>query len=95
MTPETATIVGGVVSGILGGGLAVGGALWAVGRGIRNLEDAEIRRNRVSCVTNIYGLCPIFSSTPAKDPPRTEDVAAFSFEINRAKLLFAGNPSDK
>jgi hypothetical protein len=44
-------------------------------------------------VTNLYGLCPIFSKKPPGLLPREQDVAAFSFEINRAKLLFAKTPS--
>jgi hypothetical protein len=44
-------------------------------------------------VTNLYALCPIFSKKPPGPLPREQDVAAFSFEINRAKLLFAGTPS--
>lgn len=77
----------------MGGGLAVLGALWAVRNGINDLEDVEIRRHRVTCVTNLYGLCPIFGKKPPGLLPREQDVAAFSFEINRAKLLFAKTPS--
>ena len=44
-------------------------------------------------MTNLYALCPIFSKKPPGPLPREQDVAAFSFEINRAKLLFAGTPS--
>ena len=58
-----------------------------------DLEDVEIRGHRVTCVTNLYALCPIFSKKPPGPLPREQDVAAFSFEINRAKLLFAGTPS--
>jgi hypothetical protein len=90
MTAEAATILDGFISGAVGGSLAVIGALWAVRNGIRNLEDVEIRRHRVACVTNLYALCPIFSNSPPGTLPREQDVAAFSFEINRAKLLFAG-----
>ncbi len=93
MTAEAATILEGFISGAIGGSLAVIGALWAVRNGIRNLEDVEIRRHRVACVTNLYALCPIFSNTPPGKVPRDQDVAAFSFEINRAKLLFAGAPN--
>jgi hypothetical protein len=93
MTTEAATILEGILSGGIGGSLAVLGALWAVRKGIHDLEDVEIRRHRVACVTNLYALCPIFSKRPPGPLPREQDVAAFSFEINRAKLLFAGTPS--
>ena len=93
MTAEAATILEGIIGGGIGGSLAVVGALWAERNGIRDLEDVEIRRHRVTCVTNLYALCPIFSKKPPGPLPREQDVAAFSFEINRAKLLFAGTPS--
>jgi hypothetical protein len=93
MTADVATILEGIISGGIGGSLAVIGALWAVRNGIRDLEDVEIRRHRVTCVTNLYALCPIFSNKPPGALPREQDVAAFSFEINRAKVLFAGTPS--
>ncbi len=92
MTAQAATILEGIISGGLGGTLAVIGALWAVRHGIGDLEDVEIRRHRVTCVTNLYALCPIFSNKP-QGIPREQDVAAFSFEINRAKLLFADTTS--
>lgn len=92
MTAETATILEGIISGVLGGSLAVVGALWAVHNGIRDLEDVEIRRHRVTCITNMYALRYIFGVMPPAGPPRAEDAAAFAFEINRAGLLFADTP---
>jgi hypothetical protein len=91
MTVEVATILAGVISGGVGGSLAVVGALWAVRRGIRDLEDVEIRRHRVTCITNLYALRHILGVRPPAPPPRAEDAAAFAFELNRAGLLFANN----
>ena len=89
MNSEAATILAGAISGALGGTLAVFGALRAVRNGIRDLEEVEIRRQRVSCITSLHGLRFILSVRPPSVPPRPEDIAAFSFEINKAGLLFA------
>ena len=82
MSPQTATILEGVISGLLGGGLSVLAVLW----GVRNLEKTEIRRERVSCITNLYGLRYALSDGFSA---RAEDQAHFMFEMNRAGALFA------
>jgi hypothetical protein len=85
VSPESATIWAGIISGIIGGGLAVIAALLAVHLGISKLEQTEIRRLRVECITNLYGLRFVTSEAPA----RPEDVARYMFELNRAVTLFA------
>lgn len=83
------TIWSGIISGLLGGGLAVLGAWIAVRIGIRDLERTEIRRQRVLCITNLFGLRYALT---AERTARAEDTASFMFEINRAGALFADFP---
>jgi hypothetical protein len=89
MTAEIANILAGVISGVIGGGLAILGALLAVRKGVRDLEENEIRQQRVTCIANLYGLR--FALSPELSA-RPEDQARFMFEINRAGALFADDP---
>lgn len=86
MSVELATIIAGIISGALGGTLAIIGAVLAVQKGVRDLEGTEIRRLRVECITNLYGLRYAITDGFAA---RAEDQARFMFEINRAGALFA------
>ena len=79
----------GIISGLLGGGLAITGALLAVSKGVRDLERTEIRRQRVLCITNLFGLR--YAITEDQNA-RPDDKARFMFEINRAGALFADYP---
>ncbi len=88
MSAESAAIWSGVLSGLICGAMAIVGALAAVLKGIRDLEKTEIRRQRVECITTLYGLRFVLSEGFS---PRTEDVARFMFEINRAGALFGEN----
>ncbi len=81
-----ATILAGVISGVLGGTLAIIGAILAVRKGVRDLERTEIRRLRVECITNLYGLRYAITDGFAARP---DDQARFMFEMNRAGALFA------
>ena len=87
-----ATLLAGVISGAAGGGLAIAGAVWAVRNGIRRLEETEIRRQRVDCITRIYGSRFVLGVMPPAPPPRPEYVSQFCYELNRAGALFAEFP---
>lgn len=90
MNIESATIWAAVISGALAGGLAIIGAILAVRKGVRDLEQTEIRRQRVLCISNLYGLRYAITEGFAARP---EDQAHFMYEINRAGALFADDPS--
>ena len=81
-----AAIIAGVLSGLLGGGIAAWGALFAVRAGVRDLEATERRRQKISCVINLYGLRCVLSPDPVQ---RDEDRTRFICEIGRAAALFA------
>jgi hypothetical protein len=89
MSAETAAMWSGILSGAICGGSAIVGAIWAVRKGLRELEETEIRRQRVECITSMYGLRFVLSDPSAGFSPRPEDVARFMFEFNRAGALFA------
>lgn len=79
-------IVAALVSGVLGGGLAAWGAWYAVKRGVQDLEATERRRQKISCVINLYGLRYVLSPDPCQ---RDDDRTRFMFEMGRAAALFA------
>jgi hypothetical protein len=79
-------LVAALISGVLGGGIAAWGAWYAVKAGVNDLEAIERRRQKVSCVINLYGLRYVLSPDPVQ---RDEDRAQFMFEIGRAGALFA------
>jgi hypothetical protein len=89
VTSEAATIISGVLSGVFGGGLAVVGAVLAVRWGVRDLEETEIRRQKVNCITSLYGLRFVLGEIAEGSFVRIEDLDQFMFEINRAGALFA------
>src|SRR6266498_2827275 len=79
-------LIAAIVEGVLSGGIAAFGAWYAVRAGVRNLEATEHRRERISCVINLYGLRYVLSPDPVQ---RDEDRTRFMFEIGRAGALFA------
>ena len=81
---NVAAIVAGVLSGLLGGGIAAWGAWYAVKTGVSDLEATERRRQKISCVINLYGLRYVLSPDPVQ---RDEDRTRFMFEIGRAGAL--------
>jgi len=83
-----AAIVAGILCGLLSGGIAAWGAWYAVRTGVRDLEATERRRQKISCVINLYGLRYVLSPDPVQ---RDEDRTRFMFEIGRATALFADN----
>jgi hypothetical protein len=75
-----------IISGLLSGGIAAFGAWIAVKLGVSDLEAVERRRQKISCVINLYGLRYVLSPDPVQ---RDEDRTRFMFEIGRAGALFA------
>jgi hypothetical protein len=82
-------IVAGVLSGVVGGGLATLGAILAVNIGIRKLEESEIRKQKVDCIVTMYGLR--FVMVEGQNHAQ-EDRSRLMFEMNRAGVLFADDP---
>ena len=54
--------------------------------GIRKLEESEIRKQKVECIINLYGLR--FVMVEGHDHS-AEDRSRLAFEMNRAGVLFA------
>jgi len=81
-----ATILSGIFCGLIGGALAFLGAKRAVKEGVRDLEETEIRRQKLDCILNLYGLRYVLGQGPCC---RDEDRTRFMFEISRASALFA------
>ena len=92
MLEATATIIAGVLSGLIGGTIAAWGAWYAVKvgikAGVKDLEETELRRQRIACVINLYGLRYVLSAGPVQ-VQRDEDRTQFMFEMGRAAALFA------
>jgi hypothetical protein len=58
---------------------------------VRDLEDTEIRRQRVSCIINLYGLRFVLGENGQGFFLRADDTAQLMFELNRAGALFANS----
>jgi hypothetical protein len=84
--PSIATIVSGILCGLIGGTLAFIGAVRAVRAGVKDLEATELRRQKLDCILNLHGLRYVLSERPAQ---RDEDRTRFMFEMGRASALFA------
>jgi uncharacterized membrane protein len=74
-----------IISSIIGGILAMVGAVWAVRKTSRSLELDEIRRSRVECLSNLIGL----RYTITKSILSQDDRSRRSFELNRIPILWS------
>ena len=54
--------------------------------GVKDLEATELRRQKLDCIVNLYGLRYVLSPDPVQ---RDEDRTKLMFEIGRAGALFA------
>jgi hypothetical protein len=77
-----------IVSSIIGGILAMVGAVWAVRKASKDLELDEIRRSKVECLSNLIGL----RYTISKSVLTREDMSRRSFELNRIPILWSDDP---
>jgi len=84
--PSIPTILSGVLCGLIGGALAFIGAMRAVKEGVKDLEKTELRRQKLDCILNLYGLRYVLGEGPSC---RDEDRTRFMFETSRAGALFA------
>ena len=75
--PSIATIAAGILCGLIGGALAFFGAILAVKLGVKDLEATELRRQKLDCIVNLYGLRYVLSPEPVQ---RDEDRTRFMFE---------------
>ena len=79
----------GLIGAIIGGLLAYRGAIYAVNRASQDLEQSEIRRLKVECITALTGLRWVISDMPIKP---VEYKARLMFELNRIPALWANEP---
>lgn len=76
MSSEAAASWSGISSGAICGGLAIAGAIAAVLKGVRDLEETEIRRLRVEeCMTCLYGMRFAPGDRSRSFSPQREDVS--------------------
>ena|SRR5579872_6979963 len=78
-----------IVASIIGGILALMGAIWAVRKTSRDLELDQIRKNRVECLSNLMGLRHTISRTTLS----AQDMSRRSFELNRIQALWSDDPA--
>jgi hypothetical protein len=76
-----------LVSTVIGGALAAWGAMKAVERSSRDLEVAEIRKERINCLVALSGFR--FAMNDPKLP--VEWQARLMFELNKIPTLWSGN----
>ena len=76
-----------IFSAIIGGVLALVGAIWAVREAAKGLENSEIRRQRIDCVSNLVGLRYTITSANISN----EDRSSLLFELNRITILWSDN----
>jgi len=79
-------IVSGILSGVIGGVLSIDRSNRGGYMGIRKLEESEIRKQKVDCIVNLYGLRYVMVEGHAHS---AEDRSRLAFEMNRAGVLFA------
>jgi hypothetical protein len=78
----------GLVGALIGGGLTVWGAIKAVKIASCDLGLAEIRRQKVLCVTALVG----FRWVIAEGQPSSEWKAKFISELNKVPTLWSDDP---
>ena len=80
------TLTGAIVGGVL----AVWGSIQAVKATTRDLELAEIRRQKVECLANLSGLrFTINDGQPQLDVYKSQ----LMFELNRIPILWSEDPA--
>ncbi|MDP8989967.1 MAG: hypothetical protein M3N41_07795 [Acidobacteriota bacterium] len=76
----------GIVGAVIGGSLAVWGAIKAVEKTSQDLESTEIRRQKIVCIVAIHGLrWVIGDGVKAQD----EYKSRFMYEMNKIPSLWA------
>jgi len=74
------------IGAIVGSMIGVFGSIWVFRKSTRDLELAEIRRQKVECLVNISGLRFVIS----KNQPRRDDYATkLMFELNKIPVLWS------
>ena len=75
----------GILGAIVGGLLAARGAIMAVEKAASDLETTEIRRQKVECLVNLYGLRWVISD--ALNLP-DEYKSKLNYEFNKLPVLW-------
>lgn len=80
-------VAGALTGALIGGGMAMWGARQVAVRTSRELESAEIRRQKILCITTLSGLRWVLAADQA--PPDFK--AQFNSEFNKIPVLWSGN----
>ncbi len=78
----------GLVGALVGGGLAVWGAIKAVNKTSHDLELAEVRRQKVACIVALTAFRWVLGQNQAPQEFR----ASFISELNKIPALWSDDP---
>ena len=88
MTDATASIASSLLGAIVGGAMAVWGAIKAVQKSSQDLEATEIRRQKVECIVALSGLRFVLRPGVVQ---LNEYRTRLSFELNKISTLWAAD----
>jgi len=84
-----AQIMLALLSGVVGGGIAVLAVILALRAVMASVESAEIRRQKLQCLSNIAGLRFLIGQDQQFP---LECTARFNMEMNRISILWSDDP---
>lgn len=82
-------IIVAILSGLIGGGIAVSAVILALRAIMASVESAEIRRQKLQCLSTIAGLRGLIGQDQQLS---FEYIARFNIELNRISILWSDDP---